>query len=363
MSYLDSTAPSTAQAILNPDLPANALSTLNSLSSLDDGLGYQRRSSTSTASDPTINAAVATAAELPAEPSSPFSQLIVFGDSLSDPGNLFTLSAGLAPDSPSYFKGRFSNGPIWVDYFAPEQGFSENSVINLAFGGAQTGRDNTGNPVFGLNLLPGVLNQIDAFAFLSRLFGGADSDALYVVWAGGNDLLDLTPDPLAIGETINDAVTNIVTAITKLADLGAEQILVPNAFDFGLTPLSIRNGASSITTGASIAFNQALDQALEPLEQNLGINLIEVDLFSISQRIAAVPEEFGFTNLTDPLIDQANPVNPDEFFWWDEIHPTTRVHELVSSVFAVSIADQLPSVANTAVNNSASFSFTSALLA
>ena len=38
----------------------------------------------------------------------PFDELIVFGDSLSDTGNVF-ISFG-APPSPPYFNGRFSNG-------------------------------------------------------------------------------------------------------------------------------------------------------------------------------------------------------------------------------------------------------------
>jgi cholinesterase len=41
-----------------------------------------------------------------------FSQLFVFGDSLSDPGNFFNLSGGTNPLAP-YAQGRLSNGPVW----------------------------------------------------------------------------------------------------------------------------------------------------------------------------------------------------------------------------------------------------------
>ncbi|AOY78861.1 SGNH/GDSL hydrolase family protein [Moorena producens JHB] len=56
-----------------------------------------------------------------------FTNLYVFGDALSDSGNVFNISkAGnqvnptipITPQSPPYFQGRFSNGPIWVDFLA-----------------------------------------------------------------------------------------------------------------------------------------------------------------------------------------------------------------------------------------------------
>ena len=51
-----------------------------------------------------------------------FSGLFVFGDSLSDSGRLFALTGGAIPLSPSNFNGRFSNGPVWVESFAPALG-------------------------------------------------------------------------------------------------------------------------------------------------------------------------------------------------------------------------------------------------
>jgi phospholipase/lecithinase/hemolysin len=46
-----------------------------------------------------------------------FSQLYVFGDSLSDPGNVFNLSGSTQPPAP-YFNGRLSNGLVWSEYLA-----------------------------------------------------------------------------------------------------------------------------------------------------------------------------------------------------------------------------------------------------
>jgi phospholipase/lecithinase/hemolysin len=44
------------------------------------------------------------------------SNIFVFGDSLSDTGNLFKLTGDLFPPSPPYFNGRLSNGKVAVEY-------------------------------------------------------------------------------------------------------------------------------------------------------------------------------------------------------------------------------------------------------
>ena len=48
---------------------------------------------------------------------SAYSSLVVFGDSLSDTGNVYAATGGVIPGAP-YASGRFSNGPIWLDTFA-----------------------------------------------------------------------------------------------------------------------------------------------------------------------------------------------------------------------------------------------------
>ena len=73
------------------------------------------------------------AARLPADPElpRPVSRMVVFGDSLSDNGNL-KRRLMIFPNSPYWF-GRFANGPNWTEYFADRTGLS---VQNHAYGGA-----------------------------------------------------------------------------------------------------------------------------------------------------------------------------------------------------------------------------------
>jgi len=56
-----------------------------------------------------------------AVPAGRINQIVVFGDSLSDSGNLFAATMGTTPPPP-YYQGRFSNGPVWVEDLAGRLG-------------------------------------------------------------------------------------------------------------------------------------------------------------------------------------------------------------------------------------------------
>ncbi len=286
-----------------------------------------------------------------------YEQIVIFGDSLSDIGNLSKALGGVFPPFP-YFQGRFSNGPIWIDQFAPKLGLNSTQVLNFAVGGATTGRLNVGSLLAGNTSpikLPGLLDEVDAFTALNPK--GANPKSLYVVFAGGNDFLTLPPTlfkGLAMGNlesfitlsgAIVQSVQNIATAVTNLALQGAGTIAIANLPNLGRTPLPIQQGTSLVATAFSIGFNVVLEKTLAQLERSLrakssNVDLVQVDLFSLGESIAKRPQEFGFTNLTDPLIKQLanNPKNPQGFFYWDDFHPTTQVHTLIADTFARSLS-------------------------
>ena len=67
-----------------------------------------------------------------------FTGMYVFGDSLSDNGNLVIFAA---QPPPPYFGGRFSNGIVWVEQlgFGPLGGYGDTTdSVDWAFGGAWT---------------------------------------------------------------------------------------------------------------------------------------------------------------------------------------------------------------------------------
>jgi phospholipase/lecithinase/hemolysin len=255
-----------------------------------------------------------------------FSQMYVFGDSASDVGNSFDATG--IPPSPLYYQGRFSNGPVWVEYLAQDLGLTPNRQSNFAFGGANTGSRNTLIP--GLEGLPGLQQQIDSFKATNAQ---ADPYALYIVWAGFNDYLSRSAtDPIV-------PVNNLTTAVSSLADYGAKDIMVVNLPDLGELPgPRADNQFSSSLNTLTALHNSGLNFSSDFLSQTTNTNIIQLDVNSLFKQAIANPAEFGFTNVTDACLDTTTFIRcskPDEYFFWDNFHPTTAGHAKVAE-FALS---------------------------
>ena len=253
--------------------------------------------------------------------------IVTFGDSLSDNGNFFALTGGTVPPPP-YYNGRFSNGPVWVERYAANKGAT---LDNRAVGGATTGTANT-NGAF-----PGMTTQINTY--VTGLGGGFVPDAantMFTIWGGANDFLSLGPldNPIV---ALSNAVTNIVTGVGTLAASGAQHFIVMGLPDLGLTPRSLADdildpGSAAGATAISQAFNDTL---VAQLAINFtGLDYTFIDTFFLLQDAVNNPGDFGFTNVTQQCFDASVPSlcsNPDEYVFWDEIHPTSATHGLIAA--------------------------------
>jgi outer membrane lipase/esterase len=112
-----------------------------------------------------------------------YSRVVVFGDSLTDNGNLFRLTGGREPASPPYFQGRFSNGPTFVELLGFNLGGfgTATGSTSYAFGGART--DTSQSP-------PGLRTQLGAYLAGGGQFGPND---LVIVYGGANKHLPGRP--------------------------------------------------------------------------------------------------------------------------------------------------------------------------
>ena len=277
-----------------------------------------------------------------------FSNLVVFGDSLSDAGNVFNATEGSVPPSPLYDDGRFSNGDLVVDAIAESLKLPENESFqsggnNYAFGAAQTGE---GTAEFGFLLpepidVPNIGQQIDLY-LAERTPTETD---LFYIYGGTNDFID----PLLRGEALPTAesiVGNITTHITELAEAGAQTFIVPNLASLGELPLfdlplfSEQPEATTILNDATKEFNQLLDTELDAIASELNVEIIEPDVYSIATEIQNNPADFGLSNTTDAFFNQSDPIsdptnldltgNPEEFFFWDIFHPSAAATEIIA---------------------------------
>jgi phospholipase/lecithinase/hemolysin len=289
----------------------------------------------------------------------PYRKLYVFGDSLSDTGNVFNASQQYlgtgAPPSP-YYQGRFSNGPVWIDYLAQTLNLTPTPIatvgsaqsspqpasdsVNFAFGGATTGTSSAVNAA-----IPGLQTQVAEFKqrFATQ---PADADALYVIWLGANDYLSginrsgaslQEPDP-------SIPVQNILKAIESLYQSGARHFLVANLPKLGETPLVQREGAAAVQTlnRLSDRHNQLLSQQLDELQQTLPeADLIRLDIGRLYQQAKA--DRF-FSDLTTPCYNRTTGTicaQPDRHLFWDSLHPTTAAHRQISE-HALTLLDRQP---------------------
>ncbi|MEH2395846.1 SGNH/GDSL hydrolase family protein [Nostoc sp.] len=251
----------------------------------------------------------------------PITELYVFGDSLSDTGMVFRATGGMYPPNPTYYQGRYSNGRVWIEYLAESLHLSSKQTNNFAYGGATTGS-------VGNSYVPSLLNQVQSF---TQTHQKTNSDALYVLWAGANDYLQGVSSATV-------PVKNLTIAINSLTDVGAKKILVGNLPDLGHLPAT-RTSTNSVNLSAlTQAHNQGLRRSLKILsQQHSDLEIVVLDANTLYRNAMpaagyayANPAAFNFTNVTSPCLSGSSICsNPDQFLFWDGIHPTAAAHRII----------------------------------
>ncbi|MBW4432050.1 MAG: autotransporter domain-containing protein [Pelatocladus maniniholoensis HA4357-MV3] len=256
-----------------------------------------------------------------------YDQLFIFGDSLSDNGNLYRITGGTIPLSPPYFKGRFSNGPIWVEVLGSYLNIDANKTTNYAVGGSTSGNTNVLSESLIIPL-PSLSSQINDFTSAPI---NPSPNALFILWAGANDYLIQPTEKRATNTQI--VVNNLSNAITTLINKGARNIIVPNLPDLGKTPQERSQGTADTTTALIKSHNTNLNSALQEIAKNHNINIVPLDINALFNEVIDQPERYGLTNINDPCFDQqAGTIcsNPDEYLFWDQVHPTDRGHQFIA---------------------------------
>ncbi len=285
-----------------------------------------------------------------------FSRMVIFGDSLSDTGNIYTITDNwlygsigglLFPDMPlpyppsPYYSKRFSNGPVWVDYLSQDLGLSgpshdlHNVVFpttgngyNYAVGGAQTTNPDNYPYVDMDKQLPRYLNN--------HTPSGSE---LFVILCGANNINN--------GQTDVASIVNDLTGyITTLYNAGARNFLVSNLPRLGQTPGNKGTSSEASKDQVTLNFNAAYASALDSLQSSLSsAEFYRMDFYGLTEDLLADPSAHGFNNITDPAFNEdtwtIDPNFNNDYAFWDDIHPTTMFHELIAGAAVDALARAL----------------------
>lgn len=302
-------------------------------------------------------------------------RIVVFGASLSDTGNAFVWLARpgnsacgtslnmppydalddlLVPDGP-YAKGghHFTNGATWVEGLARYMALAGNTrpalqndgmkASNYAVGGARA--------IANFPCRYNLPAQVDTY--LSD-FGSASDGTLVAMEIGGNDVRDALIVALTGGnsqQNIRAALTSFYMSVFNLYHNGkARRFLVLNVPDIGKTPAvraidRLSNAGGFIVNLAGTlanGYNAGLAETVAQLRQLQGIEITILDVHQTFDDVIANPQTYGFTNATDPCITPNQPPykchQPDEYIFWDGIHPTKALHAIVAQQAAAIIS-------------------------
>jgi phospholipase/lecithinase/hemolysin len=252
------------------------------------------------------------------------SSIVVYGDSLSDNGNLYSLAG---QPGPPYYMGRLSNGPVAVEQMATDLGAT---LHDFAYAGATTGignlADNGTATGFGFANLPGMLTEYNSTKSLLTPYLGS----LFIVWGGANDFSDPSPLDTTPAAVASRAISDILTIVAGLRAQGVTNILVPGMPNLGLTPEVEAEGpvAAAQATAVTNAFNAALQNALLPY----GVTYF--DTSALLDSIVSSPSTYGFTDVTDACFNGTSVCsNPSQYLFFDGLHPTTAADAILAQDF------------------------------
>ena len=278
--------------------------------------------------------------------------LVVFGDSLSDPGNFFIAFGETSqppfspvPDAP-YDIGpgyHFTDGRTWVERLAvqldtPFSGLPalarRGEFTNYAVGRARARPDAPAFAAYDLSTQVGL--------YLADFHGHATSNAIYVIWIGANDLDDalqaLASDPTGASSAaiVQTAIETVVANVQALWSAGARTFMVPNLPDLGETPAVSALGPSAVGAASQLTglYNAGLQQALSELQVLPQIHFVQFDVHSLLDQVIAHPQAFGLDDVVDACLTfftTENPIcaHPRHYLFWDGIHPTVAGHGIL----------------------------------
>ncbi|EIM16843.1 esterase EstP [Pseudomonas chlororaphis] len=287
---------------------------------------------------------------------SPYSNFIVFGDSLSDAGQFAD------PGGPAGATLRATNrtGPVYLDgsgevysanatqLLGAKLGFSEDQLAaSTSATRASEGLPDGNNWAVGRYRTDQILDSITTTSiagersrpgYLVANHLRADPNALYYLSGGGNDFLQGRVTSL---DQANAAAGRLVDSVQTLQQAGARYIMVWLLPDIGLTPAINGSPLQGFTSQLSAQFNTELVRQLRTVDAQV----IPLNIPVLLKESFANPAQFGLAtdqNLTATCfsgngctenarygIHSATP-DPSKLIYNDSVHPTEAGQRLIA---------------------------------
>ncbi|OLY85684.1 Thermolabile hemolysin, partial [Smittium mucronatum] len=268
--------------------------------------------------------------------------LIVFGDSLSDIGNIVNNTSPVP-----YYPGRFSNGPVWNEYLAHTNDFT---LINYAIGGANSNNSFV-ECITGLNYtIPSALDQITLF---NQTFGGkfpvnSTRNDVVVLEIGNNDFLktvsDLALESIDLDRFADGIVQSVVDGVSMLHKIGYRKFVVTDIPDLTATPsvLSLPQNYSGNIDSYVTLTNKRLATQIAVLENTLKDDIDYIRTFELYKALDYITDNataiaLNITVTDKPCYEVVNNTlvsscaNSDKYVFVDSVHPSTKVHALIAA--------------------------------
>lgn len=273
-----------------------------------------------------------------------FSGFVVFGDSLSDSGNI-AIAQGLPPGNSFTTNPDPVAAEIIAAAFGLPGGPSLAGGLNFAWGGSCV---NATGPC--LNPVPNIPTQVTQY--LAGNGGVADPNALFSIWGGANDIFASLGNPATAQANTVAAATAYVQQIARLQAAGARFIVVYNLPNLGATPQFGANPTVAASVSQiTVVYNTAFSTGLASLNDGI----ISINTFGLIAEITANPGLYGFTNITGQACGVGSssvacgpagsglpftyaPGTNETWLFADGVHPSGAAHAILANVVLSTIA-------------------------
>ncbi|AHF97654.1 hypothetical protein DESACE_00300 [Desulfurella acetivorans A63] len=315
----------------------------------------------------------------------------VFGDSLSDNGNIPRLTGVLLPPAP-YYQNKFSNGPVWAEDFPRIAHFKFKPSNDYAVGGAFTGPitakglngkaniynnlENTGwssfKPFFVTPQLPSFLTEIQSFAINQKKFKPND---LIGIWIGANNFFVAAKQSIAFEKTIftnnpsyainagiepnllyrmyflymqtkdfntaiglliwstaQTAVSQTVYGVRELLKLGAKHIIILNLPPIQDTPALIQSGFKAQALASIYVELYYLQQMIDSIKNQTKSKILILNTSLMFEKLISNPKAYGIINTYSEGMKACLNGKPyySHYLFWDGVHPTAYTQEIIA---------------------------------